>query len=97
MVGIPASSVLAMVSLMYGLPLLAGLLGAVLGHVTAGNQGWAAGPRDFMALGAGLLAGGLVLKFLRPRMRRLASRSNIKVMRVINRSSPNSVACGLTH
>ena len=93
MVGIPASTVLVMVILMYGLPLLAGLTGAGLGHGLAAHQAWSATLQDIMALVTGLGAGAVVLMLCRPRMHQLASRAELQVIGVINRSSSNSLAC----
>lgn len=64
--GIPESLYLGLVMRLYGLPLLAGLAGAMTGHQLMAGAG--AGWQDFATLAGALTAAGLVFRFAQGRL-----------------------------
>lgn len=80
-VGLPETLFMALVSRLYLYPLLAGLAGAIGGHLVATALGWTDGVTDFAALVAGLAAAALVLRLGRKRPVEFSAHTAVHLLR----------------
>ena len=82
-VGIPERLYLGLVTRFYLLPVLAALAGAAIGHYLGVSLDVGPGPVDALALGAGLLAGFIVLRRTRGRPAEFSRESGVHLLRVV--------------
>lgn len=80
-VGLPESLFLALVLRLYLYPLLAGLAGAVLGHLLAGGLDWTGWVVDLAALGGALIGALLALRLSRQRPVEFSSATAVHLLR----------------
>lgn len=88
--GIPENLFLWLVFRLYGLPLLAGLLGAVIGLAVAAGLGLAALPADLVTLACALVAAGALVAWSRRALKEFPWQTGVNVLHMARVSDEDS-------